>query len=500
MSNKIPILKLIRRNLGISILFVLSTAFFIYQNKINLSWDFASYILNAKYLFYDGIYFEIYRSPIPVVLFGIFLLFGKLSSYLYIIFTSSLFLYSNISLADAIFENPKLNKGLERRYLRFLFYFFSLSAFTLIFGLMLGTELLSLAFFELFLAFLIRGRVSGHFLALAVLSRYNFLFFSFFLLFNKNYKKILANIALFFAILFPWLLFNYIKFGNWFASIVDSYAMNIFFRDYLIQPFNPLVILEVIGLYLPFLILGLIISTIYFIKQKNKLSKSNRIILLFALTFILLILEFERIPLKFERYLFNLTLPVAFFSTLSMAFLINKFKKIKKLLVYTFVIVFIITTLTLANTLYQNKHHYDRIFAATEDIEKLDLKECRILSPHWVPLHYLTGNAYPLGGNLISESVWRNEIVLIFKNYTTMDDSFTQEEIETAPKLYETESYIFLAKENLTKHNCARTYVYDPLYTTEHCEIIASKFTKLKLENLALKFCKAINKKENFLN
>jgi len=456
---------------------------------MNLPWDFSAYILNAKYIFYDGIYFEVYRSPLPSLLFGFFLLFKGLANPLYIIFVSCLFLYSNVSLANTAFEKSKI----EKRYIQFFFYFFSLSFFALHYSLSAGTELLSLAFFELFLAFLIRGKISGHFLGLAILSRYTFIPYSIFLIFNKNYKKILLNLLTFLAVLFPWFLFNYIKFGNWFASIIDSYAMNIFYRDYLIQQLNPLILIKAIGIFLPFLILGLVVSTISFLKQKKKFSKSNLILLLFALISITIILDFNSIPLKIERYLFNLTLPIAFFSTMGSLFLIRKIKNLKKPLVIIFLIISITSIFILSFESYQKRHWDDSFYSAAEDIKILDLQDCKIISPHWVPIHYLTGNAYPLKEDPYG-SIQKNEILLIFKNISSLDHSFTSESLEQFPALHETDKYIFLAKENLTKNNCAKTYVSDQTYTTKHCEILASKFSKFHLEKTALNTCNAINR------
>ena len=49
----------ISKNPLISILFLVSNIFFILQHYIHLSWDFSAYILNARYLFYDGSYFQL---------------------------------------------------------------------------------------------------------------------------------------------------------------------------------------------------------------------------------------------------------------------------------------------------------------------------------------------------------------------------------------------------------------------------------------------------------
>ncbi|PIU01939.1 hypothetical protein COT68_00550, partial [bacterium (Candidatus Torokbacteria) CG09_land_8_20_14_0_10_42_11] len=53
----------IKKNKVITILFCLATAFFVIQHATGLSWDFIVYVLNAKYLFAKGFYFE-WERPI----------------------------------------------------------------------------------------------------------------------------------------------------------------------------------------------------------------------------------------------------------------------------------------------------------------------------------------------------------------------------------------------------------------------------------------------------
>ena len=92
-----------KENLLIVFVFVSSTSFFIYQHSTGISWDFSVYVLNAKYIFSDGKYFEWLRPPLIPVFLGLFSLFGwKASEYLFIIFTSGLFLFSSIKLSKKL--------------------------------------------------------------------------------------------------------------------------------------------------------------------------------------------------------------------------------------------------------------------------------------------------------------------------------------------------------------------------------------------------------------
>jgi hypothetical protein len=63
------------------------------------------------------------------------------------------------------------------------------------------------------------------------------------------------------------------------------------------------------------------------------------------------------------------------------------------------------------------------------------LENCETLSPHWTPLNYLVGNARPLGSTSLEEAVRTKRAVIIFTNSTTMDDSFTEEQINSLPKI-----------------------------------------------------------------
>ena len=486
------IIQKIKENPLVTIIFTISTLLFLYQHSTTIVWDFSAYILNAQYLFYQGTYFEVYRAPIMPLLLGFFLIFKSLAPYLYIVFTSSLFLYSNIKLSGVIYKKYFSKYLIKKSTIFFLFYFFSLSPFVLKYGISTGTELLSLAFFELFLIFYIENKLSGHFLALAFLTRYNFLLFVPLLLLNKDYKKILKNFLIFFAMIFPWLLFNYIKFGNWFTSIVDSYALNIFNRSYLIQPFPFLAPFEVIGWFLPFFLIGIFIA----IKEilKNKSIIKNKYTLLFFLIFLLILFDFKNTPLKIIRYLFALSLPIAFFSTIAAITIIKKYPKIQKYILAVLIIGFLISSSSLFLFQNQIKNNDDLFYDAAKDIKQLNLQNCRILSPHWVPVTYYTENVYPLGLNKIPQALENDKIILIFKNFTTIDDLFEKEYLENIPRFIDREKYFFLAKKGLTNETCMPRYVYNEPYTRNHCEIISKKFSKIKLEKLSLKICKLTNK------
>jgi len=473
-------------NLPLLVLFVLSSAFMIYQHKINLSWDFSSYVLGAKYLFYNGSYFESYRPIVPEILLGFFLLVGVAGEYLYIIFSSALFLFANVVLADSVFSESKINKDIKRA----IFYFFSLSAFFLAYATFAGSEMLALAFFELFLCYLIRGKISGHFLALAFLTRYSFILFAPLMLFNKSFKIVIKNLGLFLLVSLPWLLFNYFKFGNLFASVIDSYAMNVLYRGHLIEPFNFSAVLQAISWFWPFLILGFVMAGLSLYRHKWK-EKNNLINLLFLVLVLLILFDFSGIPIKLDRYLFNLSLPVAFFSSLGVFFILERTKLNSRKIISCLVGLFLITLVFSVVFEYRTNNYDTMFYGAAREIEKRGLSNCEILSPHWVPMHYLTGNVYPLGDKGVLESLRSGKIILVFKNVSTVDDAITSTQYPDYPIMHESGQYLFFGKEGLNNDTCAKKYVSDESYIRNHCEVLSAKFGVIN--GFVLRVCNIAN-------
>lgn len=480
--------KILKENYVIAILFSLTLILLLYQRATYIHWDFASYVLNAKYLFYSGTYFESMRPPLASVLIGMFLIFGPLANSLYTIFVSALFLYSIIQIADTLYYSKFFGKKVSKNLTRTILYFTSLTSFAIYYGLAQGTEMLALSLFILFINALVNNKISGHFLALAILSRYSFLIYTPILLINKDIKKILTNFATLFITLLPWLIYNRIKFGNYIATIINAYANNILFRQDLIQAFNFIDFLKVFGILLPFAIIGtyLLCKKIYTSKRLN--SKTNIIILLTFLTLVITIHDYKNTPLKQIRYFYNLVFPIAILSTTAIIQITKKINKDKlyKILIILFIIQFIL----LAKVLLIAAPNDNVFKQAAAKIQELGIENCEVLSSHWVPVTYYTENVYPLGSNGIEESINSNKAILIFTNDQTLDDYFTQEEINSSPVLFKEDRYIILYN-NSTQ--CAPTYTADTSYVSNHCEIISQKFEKIHLESTTKKVCYFFN-------
>jgi len=496
--KKIEEIKLfLKKNFLVVALFVLSTALFVYQHYTNLSWDFSAYVLNAKYLFYHGAYFESLRTPVAPVLLAVFLIFGVIGEHLYIILVSALFMYANIKLSDAVFKRWALEEKIGKEFCRVVLYTFSLSFFTLIYATAAGTELLSLAFFELFLAMMLTGRVSGWYLGLAFLSMYSFILYLPLLLVNRKIKKIGYNILGFAVVTAPWLIFNYAHFGNPFASIIDAYANNILFRQYLMQAFDYKQILTVMGWFLPFAAIGAVLAIFSLFAAKKEWFSRNKPVIFFSVLAFLVLWDYNNIPLKQIRYLFNLTLPVAFFCSFGVIALCSRVKMLisrKNLVIFILIALFILNLFSAYAYINGAGNYDDKFYSAGSDIKKLGIENCEILSPQWVLITYFTENVYALGGNNIKSSLDNNKIVLIFKNEVTMDDEFTLGQLDIYKRLYETKDYFFLIGEKFAIENCSKKYVFDGPYVTNHCKLIAEKFEGLGLDSLAFKSCSLVSK------
>jgi len=467
-------------------LYLFITVYFLFQHFTLLSWDFSAYVLNARYLFYNGSYFELYRAPLTSIFLAIFMILGKLGEYIFIFFVSTLFYIGMYKLSRIIAERF-FEKKFSDGYVFFLFYFLSLGSFVFMYGTLVGTELLSLAFFILFLVNYLENKSSGHYLALAFLTRYNFIFFLPLLLIRKDIKKIIKDFVLFFIVSFPWFLWNFINYGNWFSSVIDSYFLNVYSRQHLIEAFNWLYLLHVFSWRLPLFIIGLIIATSLLMKNKNQ--KSGRIIVIFLLVFCIIFYDSYNIPFKVERYLFGLILPISFFSLLGLLWLIKKFRISKKLMILICFVYFITLFSIHIGITEKNLGDRDLYPNTAKIIYDQEIANCMIRSPIWVPVSYYTENVYFLDVT-ISDAVKRGDIVLIFKGIATFDDNFTRSEFENYKPFYEDDKILLFGD----KDNCNEKFkVFNFVHKNDFCETFSYKFGKGQISEFAKGFCRLIN-------
>jgi len=454
------VIKFIRENRLIFLLYIFSTVFFIYQHSLGISWDFASYTLNAEYLFAGGNYFEWYRAPLAGFLIGLFTFFilpFRLAEYIYILFVSTLFLYSCLKFCRTFNLKPKL------------LYSLLLNPYLILVGLSVGTELLSLSFLILFLSYLFSedkyNLKSGISFALASLARYSC--FPYFILIFPKIRKNILSIIYFFIIIFltflPWFLFNYFATGHFLTSIANSHALNVKYRvDYLFQQPSLLHFLIVGNFLWIFFILGL---------RKSKINKKNIVVLVFlAITLI----SYISIPLKDPRYLFNILLPLSYFSY-------QFLKKIKNAeLLFSF---FSISIISLLVTLSIFGYSVNYLNFPKKEFYNIDLpKNCTYMSNHWVPLNYLGYAVEPQPRKEeVDHYIYEGYKIIIYYS-GDIDQKINLTFLKSYPVLKETKYYIILGvplsckpvykidSPYLNKLNKTSTYIYNKTIETNPCK------------------------------
>ncbi len=427
MEKLVEIKNFFLNNKLITLLFIFATVFFLYQHSLGIHWDFASYTLNAKYIFSDGHYFEWYRAPLTSFLIGIFTFFILpfwVAEYIYIIFVSFLFLYSCVKFS----ESSNLDKT--------LFYVLMLNPFVILMGLAVGTELLTLSFLLLFLSQLFKKTKikSGVIFAFSVLARYSALPYSVLILLTKNLKENKKQIILFFvvigAIFLPWFLFNYFHTGNFLTSIANSQAVNIKYRmSYLYQMPSLLDFIIVGNFLIPFFIVGL--------KRSNLNRKDISIIAFFLLTLIFYIY----IPVKVPRYLFNLVLPLAYFSY----FYLRKIKNTK--LIFSALTIITIFGLIIFNMFTP----LGFLNPPPKDFYSLGSQECMWASNQWVPLNYIDYTSKPFPRKKeVNDYINEGYKVVIYYGWEP-DYSTNMSFLKSHPVIKETGNYIILGKKDKCK-------------------------------------------------
>ena len=501
----------LQKNKYILILFLTSTAYFIFQRAMTFSWDFNAYVLNASYLFGQGSYFEILRPPLMPIIIGLLsLLLGLfIAQYLYIILVSGLFCISSVYLAKQLKLNP------------LIFYGLGLNFFVLTFGLINGSELLAYTFLLLAFALLVKDNVwSGGALALSALARYSNLIFFPFLLLQRSLKKIFLSLILFGLALSPWLIYNFYKTGNFFTSIADQYANNLLFRKYLLEnPYelylrdflisgNVLILFAFVGLIGFFWICySFVKSTKLSITKYWNFVLENKVSIMMLLVLIYTSYSYFGIPLRHMRYLFLNLLPLTYFGYKGLVIVSTFIKSFgfdfRKVFYGLFIVIIFISfswsvhDLSQPSVFSEQKQSYEGI---KEDISQLGLEDCQILSNGWVNLNYVGLNSYASPREFqLSQKINEGYLILLIPSIGEPDYARDEELISSLPLIKETEHYVLLGQESL----CKEKYVYDSSYVEEIKNIVLAQggepinnnpcFLLFRSFSFAEKTCNAIN-------
>lgn len=420
-----------KENWSAILTFFISVYYFIWQYYNSYSWDFQAFILGAKYLFDNGLYFEPLRPPLTSILLGIFGIFSwKYSPIIFIVLSSILYFYATYSFSKV----TKLNFN--------LLYVLSFSPVFFFYAVVNGSELLSLSLFLLFIAFLLKNSyLSGLILGLASLTRYNVLPFAILLFCHNTWKKRIISISLFLMVLIPWFIYNFINYGNFFASIADLYALNIVFRQHLMMHFDINVLFQFWAYIFPFFILGIIFmffskNTVTFFKSLKNFKFSEEInwqkliLDFFMFAFIIFTINsYIKIPFKNIRYLFFLFIPTIYFSSYAIEKIINKIPKLlkhKKQFINVLMLIFIIFTVCFSFVNFFPSLHLKEMMGRTVNVlEENNLSSCEIASNAWVALAVKGVDSIPFTMNK-TEDLYNGKPVVYFNYARDPDDDFSE--------------------------------------------------------------------------
>ncbi|MFA5406085.1 MAG: hypothetical protein WC307_01900 [Candidatus Nanoarchaeia archaeon] len=405
----------------LAFLFLFSTTFFVVQHSTGLSWDFSVYSLNAHYLLTGSGYFEWARPPLASLL----MIPGD---YFYIIFVSLIGLFATIKFSERYSLKPEV------------FYSFLLSPFVLLLGFSVGTEFLSLSLALLLFAYLPESS-SGLFAALGVLAHNSNLFNVFFLLFQKDWRKLLTAFLLFALVFVPWFIFNYSLKGDPLYSMIDQYVLNVKMRDYYVSPPNLVDFAIVLSFVAPFLFYGLF-------KSFRKPLDADWLMLLFLFTRVIVYLM---VPFKTSRYLFLIVLPAAYFASRGLSRF--NYKTCFIILALTFLVLPFYTPYF---SLEASTHYVDAAIIVNSS--------CMAASNAWPFINKLGVDCAPSPRQqLVSLWLDRGYTLVMFKNVMEPDYIFNESFMASLPVIYENNYFYVISNESA----CLAPYNYDVSYVEE---------------------------------
>lgn len=453
----------VQKNQLIALLFVSSLLFFLYQHTTGISWDFSAYVLNSKYWLGQSGFFEWMRPPLTSFIMTLLSVFGwPLTEYAFIVFVSLLFLIACLKFSKAFSLNRKI------------FYALMLTPLILNMGFSDGSELLTLSLLMLAISYLYSypdepvksSLVFGFFMGLAFLCRYeSVIFFLIFFFKRPNrgvFKDFLFSISIFLLVITPWLIYNQILTGSWVTSMADLYAIHFKFRGYMNNPPDLLQILAGFNYYLPLFLMGI------WYKRKSLRSKDLAIVFIFTIIMAFYVLK----PTKMVRYLFNLTLPLACFSTY---FVESHFGPHMDKIERKIVLLILSSNLMLS-----------LIFFLPLDDPSLfresaaSLEDCKLQSNGWVFLNYYGMVAEPHSwDDMISQNLAEGNRLLLFRSIGEPEYTRDDEFLSQFPVIESNEDYILLGNGDVCLAPEPQTKTYLDHYvennkyvdSIENCEI-----------------------------
>jgi hypothetical protein len=350
---------------------------------------------------YNTFYIEPYREPIPAAIFVtlIMLFHNPVIPYLivlFIIFVLALWYFGkSLDFDSLLLYGIMLNPFFL--YLSFVFN---------------GTEILSLSFMLIAIGLIYRKKpTAGLFMGLAGLSKYPTLIFLPMLFFLKDRKKIITSFIFLILITMPWLVFNYIFYGNPFESYIADFTFNVVQTNNFLAaipisiPIIP--ILVSIGVPILFLVVGLLFSGKKDIKKivvdalKGKeFAKMSSVFLVLAFVGYLVV-SLHTYILSQLRYSYFLCATSVFFTLIILQHLSKNDNRIKGKFIVTSII---ILAISITGYYYIINHTYFAVYninppnsivkSSIKELNALGFQNCRVVSNAWIDLIYLNVSAY----------------------------------------------------------------------------------------------------------
>ena len=344
-----------------------------------------------------SVYYEAYRAPVGVVIFGLLTLFYAKPLFLYLIILWVAFLIAVYKFRkDVKFDTLITFAVLLSPYIIKTTFFLS------------SEEILSIIFVMLSLGLLIKEKpLAGVTLGIASLAKYPTIILLPTILLLYKPKKIIKGFLLEFLVILPWLVFNFVISGNPFTSYIQSYATVLgsassepIFLSTLTMVFGYSVVLGIIYL--------IVLAKIRFDKKKlpNPFSlrdfKGTKLVIM--VFFVLSLLQWLLIAGHYDtitqaRYAYLLAL----MTLILLAYVLSEEQKVFYMVKY---IVFVASILVLiyfivilnydANYLvsYNPNSNQSIFYKAQNKIVALGYGNCRLISNAWPYLRYLGLNAY----------------------------------------------------------------------------------------------------------
>jgi hypothetical protein len=338
-------------------------------------------------------YFEPYREPLAIPIFAV----------LSLLFQNPMLEYLIVSLIAYAVAICMLGKELKADSL-IMFCMFVNLYFVLLFT-MNGGEILSLSFAIIGIVYMFRKKpLSGMFLAVATLAKYQSIVLLPLVLLLGDRKKILKAVALEIAVIAVWCVFDYIMYSNPFYSFEQSLLISgIVSTPVSLSAISPIMILSVVAYPVAFAVMGFAYLRSRRLKIKLAMDYRAKVvfstIILSAAIYLLSLPHNDPITQARYGYLFSMALLIPAAMILGRA--VGKSNMLKYSIAAGSIVLLLSSlyiinvTQNTAKVAYYNPDNAGGIYAqAYGSLSALGFGNCRFITNAWVPMLYRGYDAY----------------------------------------------------------------------------------------------------------